>query len=94
MRDDASDARKLTHVASGQAHERSDVKSYELPTALQLSLYPNLEPLQAQAPSAPNTHNNLPEEQSIAAQSAAHIFRPHTINEILKILEAEQGKSC
>lgn len=41
---------------------RDTTKSGDLPTAQQLSLYPNLEPLQA---SAPNTFDNLPEEERI-----------------------------
>jgi hypothetical protein len=55
------------------AQEHSD-KSGELPTAQQLSLYPNLNSLQPQQPSAPNIHDNLPEEEQNAVAHAAHTF--------------------
>jgi hypothetical protein len=82
--------------------EMRDTKTSELPTAPQLSLYPNRGPLQAfdslrspeRVPSVPNAYDDLPEEErSAAASSVAHTHRLHKVNDILKIFEMERDKS-
>lgn len=73
---------------------RDEAKSSELATVRQLSLYPSLDPSQAQASSASNACDDLPEERSASRAGrpeggeTAHTLRLHKTNEILNILEA------
>jgi hypothetical protein len=64
----------------------------EMKSTDQATLYPSLKTLKV---SAPNAYDNLPDKQNascVARGETAHAIRPHKINKILKILEAERDK--